>query len=93
MAELDALVEEVLLASRLDAGSELGSAARMDLLGLLAEEAARWRSRSSRMRVCRTLRCRAKSVWSAARCATLLENACRYGGPEATLSLRRRAAQ
>ena len=41
IAELDALVEEVLLASRLDALQDLEHRDRVDLLGLAAEEAAR----------------------------------------------------
>ncbi|MES2717951.1 MAG: ATP-binding protein [Pseudomonadota bacterium] len=41
VAELDALVEEVLLASRLDAGAALDRSDPVDLLGIAAEEAAR----------------------------------------------------
>lgn len=41
MAELDALVEEVLLASRLDAQAASSPSESIDLLGLAAEEAAR----------------------------------------------------
>ncbi|HLZ83366.1 MAG TPA: HAMP domain-containing sensor histidine kinase [Caulobacteraceae bacterium] len=41
IAELDALVEEILLASRLDHGGDLGEGERVDLLALAAEEAAR----------------------------------------------------
>ena len=41
VAELDALVEEVLLASRLDAGAALELGDKVDLLGIAAEEAAR----------------------------------------------------
>lgn len=41
IAELDGLVEEVLLASRLDALNDLEQTGRVDLLGLAAEEAAR----------------------------------------------------
>ena len=41
VAELDALVEEVLLASRLDAAPALGQATVVDLLGIAVEEAAR----------------------------------------------------
>jgi signal transduction histidine kinase len=41
MAELDALVEEVLLASRLDAQAASAPPEAIDLLGLAAEEAAR----------------------------------------------------
>ena len=43
LAEIDQLVEEILLASRLDyAGPTLARGARVDLLGLAAEEAARF---------------------------------------------------
>jgi signal transduction histidine kinase len=41
IAELDALVEEILLASRLDHGGDLGELERVDCLALAAEEAAR----------------------------------------------------
>ena len=41
VAELDVLVEEVLLASRLDALRDLESRDRIDVLGLAAEEASR----------------------------------------------------
>ncbi len=41
VAELDALVEEVLLASRLDAGKNLDEDAPVDLLAVAAEEASR----------------------------------------------------
>lgn len=41
VAELDALVEEVLLASRLDAARDIVRQDPIDLLGLVAEEAAR----------------------------------------------------
>ncbi|MFD2452425.1 sensor histidine kinase [Ideonella paludis] len=41
MSELDALVEEVLLSSRLDAGAAVEVRDRIDLMALLAEEGAR----------------------------------------------------
>jgi signal transduction histidine kinase len=41
IAELDALVDEILLASRLDHGGDPGGDERVDLLALAAEEAAR----------------------------------------------------
>jgi signal transduction histidine kinase len=76
VAELDALVEEVLLASRLDAAQALEESARVDLLALAAEEGARVEasvegtpavvSGDSRL-LRRALR-------------NLLENARRYGG-------------
>ena len=43
IAELDRLIEEILIASRLDAGAELDALEDVDLLALAAEEAARYR--------------------------------------------------
>ena len=87
VAELDALVEEVLLASRLDAGPALDSGDPIDLLGLAAEEAARvdaevsapgepagWRVAGSDRLLRRALR-------------NLLENARRYGGGEISVQM------
>jgi len=87
IAELDALVEEVLLASRLDALRDLEQRDRVDLLGLAAEEAAR---------VDATLAAPTGSdapvivgderlLRRALR--NLLENAKRYGGDEVTVEL------
>jgi signal transduction histidine kinase len=87
VAELDALVEEVLLASRLDAGPALGAGTPVDLLGLAAEEAARvdaeveapgepadWRVAGSDRLLRRAMR-------------NLLENARRYGGGEISVQM------
>lgn len=90
VAELDALVEEVLLASRLDAGAAADSGAGdepVDLLGVAAEEAARvgaeldaadggagWVLQGSERLLRRALR-------------NLLENARRYGGDEVGVRL------
>ena len=87
VAELDALVEEVLLASRLDAGPALDAGDPIDLLGLAAEEAARvdaevnvpgesasWRVAGSDRLLRRALR-------------NLLENARRYGGGEISVQM------
>jgi signal transduction histidine kinase len=85
IAELDALVEEVLLASRLDNQPAMDSREPVDLLPLAAEEAAR---------VDASLQCNAPAVVvqgderllrRAVR--NLLENARRYGGDEVAVSL------
>jgi signal transduction histidine kinase len=88
VAELDALVEEVLLASRLDASETLDRRDPVDLLGLAAEEAARvdadvdgppLQVRGDERLLRRALR-------------NLLENARRYGGSEVKVELARTAA-
>jgi signal transduction histidine kinase len=86
IAELDALVEEILLASRLDATMSLDRREPVDLLALAAEEASRTGAQvegeplvvhGDERLLRRALR-------------NLLENARRYGGQEAaTVQLRR----
>ncbi|MFO1328241.1 MAG: ATP-binding protein [Rubrivivax sp.] len=85
IAELDALVEEVLLASRLDATQQLDRRDEVDLLGLAAEEGARVGAalegtpllvRGDERLIRRALR-------------NLLENARRYGGSEIRVDVRR----
>jgi len=78
IAELDALVEEVLLASRLDATAQLNARAPVSLLALAAEEAARVGALAQGDDVSvpgdeRLLRRALRN---------LLENARRYGGGE-----------
>ena len=86
IAELDALVEEVLLASRLDALSSVDAHEAVDLLGLAAEEASR---------VNATLDCESETAFTVhgderllrRALRNLLENASRYGGSDIGVSL------
>ena len=83
VAELDALVEEVLLASRLDAAPTPERNERVELLGMAAEEAAR---------VDATVDGTAAAVIGEERLLrralrNLLENARRYGGGEVAVSI------
>jgi len=85
VAELDALVEEVLLASRLDASNSLDQHEPVDLLGLAAEEAARVDGSVDGVPLSvsgdeRLLRRALRN---------LLENAHRYGGSEVSVLLER----
>ena len=76
--ELDALVEEVLLASRLDAQRELEASERVDLLALAAEEGARFDAVVSGDDV--SVQGSERLLRRALR--NLLENAHRYGGEQ-----------
>ena len=78
IAELDALVEEVLLASRLDATAQLDNPDSVGLLGLAAEEAARVGASAQGADV--QMRDNEHLLRRALR--NLLENARRYGGQE-----------
>jgi signal transduction histidine kinase len=78
IAELDALVEEVLLASRLDAAAQLERPEPVDLLGLAAEEAARVGAMAQGVNA--QVHGDERLVRRAIR--NLLENARRYGGDE-----------
>lgn len=85
IAELDALVEEVLLASRLDAAAQLDRREPVDLLGLAAEEAAR--SGASVEGDAAVVHGDERLLRRALR--NLLENARRYGGGEVMVVLKR----
>ena len=86
IAELDALVEEVLLASRLDATARL-ERQPVDLLAIAAEEAARTGARVDGQPV--TVAGDERLLRRALR--NLLENARRYGGGDVEVDVRRAA--
>jgi len=86
IAELDGLIEQILLSSRLEAIGELEAAEDIDLLALAAEEAARFENCSvagspivvtgNRVLLNRMVR-------------NLLDNAARHGAPPIKVSVRR----
>jgi signal transduction histidine kinase len=78
IGELDELVEEVLLASRLDSNGAMGGTETVDLLGLAAEEAARVNAQLEGVPV--NLQGDERLLRRALR--NLLENAQRYGRTE-----------
>lgn len=88
IAELDALVEEVLLASRLDAGSGGTELRAVDLLGLCAEEAAAAHASFEPAPGLGSAELRGEERLLRRALRNLLENARRYGGPTIELSLR-----
>ena len=85
IAELDALVEEVLLASRLDAAAVLDLKEPVDLLGVAAEEASRVgaSAHGDHLQVQGDERLLRRAV------RNLVENARRYGGDEVEVILAR----
>lgn len=89
IAELDALVEEVLLASRLEAGAQPAAQERVDLLGLAAEEAVRCGAELQTQGSADSFVARGDERLLRRALRNLLENARRYGGDEVLLELRR----
>jgi signal transduction histidine kinase len=89
VAELDALVEEVLLASRLDATADLLHEERIDLLGLAVEEASRFGAGVEGAGV--SIHADERLLRRALR--NLLENARRYAGGDVGVSIEDRAAE
>ena len=84
IAELDALIDEILLASRLDAVQGVESGEAVDLLALAAEEASRYgvEAEGASMFVRGDARLLRRMI------RNLLENAKRHGAPPVTLTVR-----
>lgn len=87
IGELDSLVEEVLLSSRLDAGVVHDLGEKIDLAGLLAEESARVGAELATTPEGAALRVRGSERLLRRAVRNLLENARRYGGGEITVEL------
>ncbi len=89
IGELDALVEEVLLASRLEGGAQSLRIEPVDLLGIAAEEAARTGAEVEAEAGLEQLPLRGDDRLLRRALRNLLENARRYGGPQVEVKLRR----
>ena len=89
IGELDALVEEVLLASRLESGASALGQDSVELLGVAAEEASRSGAVFEPAAGLTELKVRGEERLLRRALRNLLENARRYGGDEVLLELRR----
>lgn len=87
IAELDALVEEVLLSSRLDAGAIHDLGEQVDLAGVVAEEAARVGAELAAAPEGAALRVRGSERLLRRAARNLLENARRYAGDDISVEL------
>ncbi len=82
MAELDQLIDEILLASRLDArDADMGTVEAVDLVGLCAEECARVGARLDVPAGLASLEVQGVAKLLRRMVRNLLENAVRYGAP------------
>jgi signal transduction histidine kinase len=88
IAELDSLVEEVLLASRLDSASQSADREAVDLIGMAAEEAARVGADFEPADGLHQLKVLGEDRLLRRALRNLLENARRYGGAQVLLELR-----
>jgi signal transduction histidine kinase len=88
VGELDALVEELLLASRLDASESIDRRDAVDLLALAVEEGSRVEAEVDGP----SLQVRGDERLLRRALRNLLENARRYGGAEVTVELARSSA-
>ena len=86
IAEIDGLIEEILLASRLDAAPEMVTRESVDLLALAAEEASRRESCGAEGEAL-TVSGDAKLLRRMLR--NILENARRYGAPPVSVTIAR----
>lgn len=93
IAELDALVEEVLLASRLESGSQALVRDPVDLLGLAAEEASRTGALVEAQEGLRDFKAHGEERLLRRALRNLLENARRYGGAQVLLQLQQRGGR
>jgi signal transduction histidine kinase len=91
VAELDELVEEVLLASRLDSLRDIEHRERIDVVGLAAEEASRVDAAVDAPAEGQALTVVADERLTRRALRNLLENARRYGGDDVSVMVRRQA--